>query len=317
MAISERFMLASLTMDYKEIIDQIFLSTIQIENKGQLPSYIPELANIDPNKFGVYIKTINDEEYGIGDFEERFSIQSIAKVLSLSLAYKLVGEKIWERVGVEPSGTPFNSLIQLETEKGIPRNPFNNSGAIVICDILLSQLSNPKKDLLAFVRDISNNQNLNYSEKIANSEKSVGYRNVALCNFIKSFGNIHNEPADVLDLYYHLCSIEMSCKELTETFLFFAYSGKKISNGWPILSKSQTKRINALMQTCGFYDESGEFAFKVGLPGKSGVGGGIIAIHPSNYAIAVWSPKLNSKGNSHRGVKFLENFTTIAESSIF
>lgn len=304
-------------MDYKEIIDQIFTSTLQIENKGELAGYIPELANVNPQKFGVYIKTIDEEEYGIGDFEERFSIQSIAKVLSLSLAFKLLGEKIWERVGVEPSGTPFNSLIQLEREKGIPRNPFNNSGAIVICDILLSQLSNPKEDFLDFVRDISNNPDLNYSRKIAESEKSVGYRNVALCNYIKSFGNIKNEPADVLDFYYNLCSIEMNCKELSETFLFFAYSGKKLSNGWPILSKSQTKRMNALMQTCGFYDESGEFAFKVGLPGKSGVGGGIIAIHPSKYAISVWSPRLNVKGNSYRGVKFLEAFTTMAESSIF
>lgn len=304
-------------MELKSIISNIYKNILNIENKGDLANYIPELANVNPEKFGVHIKTINNEEYGIGDYNEKFSIQSISKVLSLTLAYKLLGENIWKRVGVEPSGTAFNSLIQLEHDNGIPRNPFINSGAIVITDILLSELDNPREDFLHFVRGISDNEEINYSTKIAESEKSVGYKNIAKCNFMKAFGNIKNSPEDVLDLYFDICSLEMNCKELSTLFMYLAHNGKSTINDLQIITKSQSKRINALMQTCGFYDESGEFAFEVGLPGKSGVGGGIIAVLPNQYAITVWSPKLNTKGNSYIGMKFLEHFTTKTELSIF
>ena len=304
-------------MIFKEIIQEVYQKVKIIDDKGQLASYIPELANVDSANFGIYISTIDNLNFGLGDCYDKFSIQSMAKVLSLSLAYSIIGEKLWERVGVEPSGTAFNSLVQLEADKGIPRNPFINAGSIVISDILLSNLENPKEDFLAFVRGISNNPEIDYSHKIAASEKSVGFRNIALCNFIKSLGNIQNEPSEVLDFYFDLCSLEMNCKELSELFLFLANNGRNIFDNNSILTKSQSKRINALMQTCGFYDESGEFAFKVGLPGKSGVGGGIIAIHPNQYAIAVWSPKLNEKGNSYKGMRFLEEFTTKSELSIF
>ncbi len=304
-------------MNFKVIIEETYQKIKNIDDKGQLASYIPELANVDQENFGVHISTIDHLNFGEGNCYDKFSIQSISKVLSLSLAYRILGEKIWDRIGVEPSGTAFNSLVQLEADNGIPRNPFINAGAMVISDILLSNLENPKEDFLTFVRSISNNSELYYSKKIAESEKGVGFRNAALCNFIKSFGNIQNEPSDVLDFYYDLCSLEMNCKELSELFLFLANKGCQIFDNKSILTKSQSKRINALMQTCGFYDESGEFAFKVGLPGKSGVGGGIIAIHPNQYAIAVWSPKLNKKGNSYKGMKFLEEFTTKSESSIF
>lgn len=304
-------------MVFKDIIQEIYHKVKVVEDEGKLASYIPELAHVDPEKFGVYISTLDRVEFGIGDYDEKFSIQSIAKVLSLCLAYRILGVKIWERVGVEPSGTAFNSLVQLEADKGIPRNPFINAGAMVISDILLSNLENPKEDFLAFVRSITNNSEINYSSKIAESEKEVGYRNVALCNFIKSFGNIDNKPSDVLDFYFDLCSLELTCKELVELFLFLANDGRSILNDAAILPMRKSKRVNALMQTCGFYDESGEFAFKVGLPGKSGVGGGIIAIHPNQYAIAVWSPRLNPKGNSYKGMRFLEEFTTHSQLSIF
>jgi glutaminase len=304
-------------VNFKEIIEDVYLNVNTIEDKGNLASYIPELANVASENFGVHITTVNNMSFGIGNCYDKFSIQSIAKVLSLSLAYRILGEKIWDRLSVEPSGTAFNSLIQLEADNGIPRNPFINAGAIVISDILLSNLEHPKDDFLAFVREISNNPEIDYSTRIAASEKIVGFRNIALCNFIKSFGNIENDPSDVLDFYFDLCSLEMSCKELSNLFLFLANNGRNIFDNSAIITKSQSKRINALMQTCGFYDESGEFAFKVGLPGKSGVGGGIIAIHPNQYVIAVWSPKLNAKGNSYKGMKFLEMFTTKSESSIF
>lgn len=304
-------------MDYQKILNNVYENTLSSGDQGHIADYIPELAIVSPNYFGAHLSTIENQQYGVGNNKDRFSIQSIAKVFSLILAYKILDSDTWERVGVEPSGTAFNSLVQLETDNGRPRNPFINSGALVICDILMSHLSHPKHELLDFIRDLSGNKLINYSDRVANSEKSVGYRNVALCNFIKSYDNIKNDPYEVLDLYYNLCSIEMSCEELSNAFLIMANKGRSTINNQTFLTPSQTKRINAIMQSCGFYDESGEFTFKVGLPGKSGVGGGIIAIHPGYYSIAVWSPQLNKKGNSFRGMRFLEQFTTETEFSIF
>ncbi len=303
-------------MNYREILTDIYETIKNEENKGQVTSFIPELSGVNPEHFGVFFKTVNNDEFGFGSFNDKFSIQSIAKVASLSLAYKILGKRMWKRIGVEPSGTAFNSLVQLEADKGIPRNPFINAGAIVVCDILISQLDNPQQDFLSFMRYISDNPSIKFSPKIAKSEKSTGFRNIALCNFIKSFGNIKNDSEEVLDFYFNLCSIEMSCREISNCFLFLANQGRKVSDNKQIINKSRTKRINAIMQTCGLYDESGEFTFKVGLPGKSGIGGGILAIHPNKHTIVVWSPKLNSKGNSYRGMKFLELFTT-KTSSIF
>lgn len=302
---------------YEDIIKKAFDLTKSIPDEGKVATYIPELANVDPAMFGAHITTLSGAAFGIGNNLQKFSIQSIAKVLSLTLAYKIQGERIWERVDVEPSGTKFDSLVLLDNHYGIPRNPFVNAGAIVICDILVTELGDAHKEFLSFVRELSGLPELVYSDKIADSEKAHGYRNTALCNFIKSFGNIENEPAKVLDFYFDMCSLEMTCKELSQTFTFLANDGKMLASGKEIITKSQSKRINALMLTCGFYDESGEFAFKVGLPGKSGVGGGIVALFPDNYTIAVWSPKLNPKGNSFRGMKFLEEVTTHSELTIF
>ncbi len=302
---------------YQAIIDELYSKINQEENLGQVAQYIPELARIDPNYFGVYFSAVEGESYGIGDWQRNFSIQSISKVLTLSIAYRLLGDTIWKRVGVEPSGSAFNSLIQLETDKGIPRNPMINGGAMVICDMLLRELKNPMEEILQFIRKMTLNNQIDYSDAVFQSEKLVGYRNIALCNFIKSYGNIENSPEEVLDFYFKMCSIEMNCQELTQVFSYLVNSNVTNAAGEQILSLSQAKRVNAIMQTCGFYDESGEFSFKVGLPGKSGVGGGIIAVHPNKYSIAVWSPKLNAKGNSYRGMKFLEQFTTKTELSIF
>ncbi|QOD60435.1 glutaminase [Polaribacter haliotis] len=302
---------------YQKIITEIYSDIKDVEDLGKVANYIPELGNVSADNFGINITKINNESFGIGNFEGKFSIQSISKILTLTLAYKLEGEKLWQRVDVEPSGNPFNSLQQLESDYGIPRNPFINSGAIVVCDVLISHLQNPKEEFLNFCRELSNNFTLNYSEKVATSEKNTGFRNVALCNFIKSFKNIKNNVDEVLDFYFHICSLEMSCKELSEIFLYLADDKFRTHKENSVLTESQAKRINAIMLTCGFYDESGEFAFRVGLPGKSGVGGGIVAIHPDEFCIAVWSPKLNKKGNSYKGMLFLENFTTKTACSIF
>jgi len=304
-------------MEFKQILHDIYSELAEKNDNGQVASYIPELANVDPNKFGIHYSSLEGNSYGLGDHQEKFSCQSIIKVLSLCLAIKNEGVKIWKRVGVEPSGTPFNSLVQLEYEHGIPRNPFINAGAIVICDILMSQLENPKADFLAFVQKLAFNSNINYNPKISASEKAHGYRNAALINMMKSFDNIENSIEDVLDFYYDICSIEMTCEELAQTFLLFANNGCIPNSNERIITTSQSKRINAIMQCCGFYDEAGEFSFKVGLPGKSGVGGGIVAIHPGKYSVAVWSPRLNKKGNSYKGILALEMLTTKSELSIF
>jgi glutaminase len=304
-------------MDYNKIIKNIYSEVKHIPPEGKVAGYIPELAKISPDKFGVSLITVNGEEFNEGDFGERFSIQSIAKVFALSMAFSVLGEKIWERVGVEPSGSSFNSIVQLEYEKGKPRNPFINAGALVICDILISKRSDPKAEFLGFVRKLSGSKTINYNLKVAESEKDHGYKNAALINMMKSYGNIINPIEIVLELYYSICSIEMTCTELARAFLPFADLNKKFSFSGFDLTKSQIKRINALMLCCGLYDESGEFAFEVGLPGKSGVGGGIAAINPNQYSVAVWSPRINEKGNSASGMKFLEKLTTVTEDSIF
>lgn len=304
-------------MNYSAILSQIYEEAISLKGEGASASYIPELAKVDANKFGIHLTTIQGQEYHIGDSNECFSIQSISKVLSLAFVLPMLGEELWRRIDVEPSGNPFNSIVQLEYENGIPRNPFINAGALVMADILLSRLDNPKEKFLNFVRTLAGNTSIAYDEQVAASETEHGFVNASLANMMKSYGNIHNEIDAVLDLYFYQCSIAMSCKDLAHAFMIFADEGCIYKASTRILTKAQVKRINALMQTCGFYDEAGEFTFRVGLPGKSGVGGGIVAIHPQCYSVAVWSPRLNKKGNSVLGMKSLELLTTMSGTSIF
>ncbi len=307
-----------MTKQYQHILDEIIVETENLRGKGKAADYIPQLAKVNPDRFGIYLQMLDGVSYSTGDAKVPFSIQSISKVLSLALLIgQPEGEKVWKRVGVEPSGTPFNSLLQLEYENGIPRNPFINAGALVVADQLISMFDDPKYRLLQFVRKLANQQSIHYDVDVATSEKEHGYRNAALANLLKDFGNLDNQVDEVLDLYFHMCAIEMSCEELAQTFLVFANQGKIPHSGEVVLTLSQTKRMNALMQTCGFYDEAGEFTFTVGLPGKSGVGGGIVAVFPGKFSIGVWSPRLNKKGNSIIGMKALELFTTKSELSVF
>jgi glutaminase len=304
-------------MTYQQILQDIYEEVTVLDLQGKQADYIPELAKVDSGKFAINLTDLYAGSFGIGDTEERFSLQSIAKVFAFALIYSRLGNVVFERVGVEPSGNPFNSLVQLEQENGFPRNPLINAGALVVCDMLIDEMDKPEKELFDFIKKISGNTEIAYNPNVYQSEKETGYRNQALINLMKSFGTINNQTEQVLDLYYKLCSVEMSVTELSETFLLFANEGRLPSTGEQILSKSQTKRTNAIMQTCGFYDEAGEFTFRVGLPGKSGVGGGIAAVHPGKYAVAVWSPLLNEKGNSVKGMKALELLTTKLGWSIF
>jgi glutaminase len=303
-------------IDFQSILTSINKAASKENDRGKIADYIPELAKIDVENFGIHLIDIQQNTYSAGNSDEKFSIQSISKVLSLSMALGLIGEKLWERVDVEPSGDPFNHLSLLELENGIPRNPLINPGAIVIADILVSQLEHPKEEFLAFVQNIANDDTIAYDVDVAKSEKRTGFRNFAAANLLKSYGNLNNDVDVVLDFYFHQCSLAMSCSQLTNTFFMFMNNGKCRKNN-TFLTISQVKRINAIMLTCGFYDEAGEFAFEVGLPGKSGVGGGIVAFLPNKFCVATWSPGLNPKGNSKLGMLALEKLTTETELSIF
>ena len=304
-------------MNYKKIIEKIYKEVKPLVDEGNVADYIPVLANVPKNKFAITVSTVNGEEYSVGDFEEDFSIQSISKVFSLSIAMDIVGDKLWKRVGREPSGNSFNSLVQLEYENGIPRNPFINAGAIVVSDAIFEGRGKTKNRILKFVREVSGNKTLSYDEEVAESERVYGNRNRAMANLIKSFDNLDNLADEVLDIYFHQCSINMNTKDLARSFLFLANSGINPKTNKKILSTRKTKRMNSIMLTCGLYDAVGDFAYRVGLPGKSGVGGGIVAVVPSELSIAVWSPSLNKNGNSFAGTKALELFTTYANNSIF
>ena len=304
-------------MDYQKILENIYQAIQPYAKEGKQADYIPELAKVNPDQFGMCLHTIYGEIYSIEQADTRFSIQSISKVFSLAMCLSLLGNKLWERVGKEPSGTAFNSLIQLEVEKGIPRNPFINAGAIVMSDILLSHLERPEEQFLDFVRTLAGDNTIDYNRDVATSERETGYLNAAIANLLKYHGTIKNDIEQVLRFYFLMCSVEMSCRELSRAFLAFANHRRKFNYAGVTLTASKVKRMNAIMQICGFYDEAGEFSYLVGLPGKSGVGGGIVAIYPLQYSVAVWSPRLNSKGNSVMGIKALELFTTETEESIF
>jgi glutaminase len=256
----------------------------------------------------------------VGKSEEKFSIQSISKVLAFSLAIETYSKSLYKRVGVEPSGSAFNSLVQLEYEHGIPRNPFINAGAIVVMDALMSHFGGDYAALetvMKFIRDIADDQSIGFDAVVAKSEMEHASRNLALAQLMKSFGNFENDVHEVVQTYFKQCAISMSTQELSRAMIYLAFNGKDPISGKEFLNEAQAKRVNALMLTCGHYDASGDFAFNVGLPAKSGVGGGIVAVVPNVMSIAVWSPRLNANGNSHVGTLALQLFTTKTGLSIF
>ncbi len=306
-------------MNYQSILEKIYDEIQPFANDGKQADYIPALAEVNPDQFGICLRMLSGETYELGDADVRFSIQSISKVFSLAIALSFEGKELWKRIGVEPSGSAFNSLVQLEYEHGKPRNPFINAGAIVTADVMITHLGVEKAEdfFLNFVRELCGSKDITFNDKVADSEQSTGYLNASIAYLLKYHHNIDNDINDVLHLYFRMCSLEMNCRELSSAFLAFARSNEPFSHAGVELTISRVKRINAIMSTCGFYDEAGEFSFLVGLPGKSGVGGGIVALYPSRYSIAVWSPRLNSKGNSILGMKALELFTTETRESVF
>lgn len=303
----------------QQIVDAVHRELRDRPDKGRVATYIPQLATVPPEKFGIAVAPLSGPIVGAGDADEPFSIQSISKVFTLTLALGQVGDRLWERVDREPSGNAFNSIVQLEHEQGKPRNPFVNAGAIAVTDLVLGG-HKPREaigEILRFVRFLAQDESIVIDHEVARSEQAHGDRNLALAHFMRSFGVIHHAPAEVLGVYFHQCAIAMSCRQLAQAGLFLAASGRDPRTGYNVVPARRARRINALMMTCGHYDGAGDFAFRVGLPGKSGVGGGILAIVPGKAVIAVWSPGLDASGNSLLGTAALELLAQRAGWSVF
>ncbi len=305
--------------DLAAIVRDVVADMHAREDRGTVATYIPELANVDPGYFGLAIVDVAGNVYAGGDCAVPFSIQSISKVFTLTLALGRIGDRLWRYVGREPSGNRFNSIVQLEHEAGVPRNPFINAGAIAVTDVILSgrQPRETLGEILRFVQFLADDATVSIDKDVADSEKRTGYRNSALANYMKSFGVIQNSVDYTLGVYFHHCAIAMTCEQLARAGLFLSCNGTNPLTGLSVVSAERARRINALMLTCGHYDGSGEFAYRVGLPGKSGVGGGILAIAPGKASIAVWSPGLDEAGNSHLGRIALEELTRRTGWSIF
>lgn len=301
---------------FQPVLDRIAAEIEKTPVRGRPADYIPALAACDPRRFGMAVAEPDGTVYGVGDWRQPFSAQSITKVFTLALDLAREGDALWEHVGREPSGNPFNSLVQLEYENGIPRNPFINAGALVVTDRLQTQTGDAAEALIDFLRAESGNDGLAINEAVAASESAHGDRNAALGHFMASYGNIDNPVPVLLNQYFRQCSVEASCADLALATGFLARHGLR-SDGTRLLTNSQSKQVNAIMLTCGTYDAAGDFAYRVGLPGKSGVGGGIIAVVPGHCTICVWSPGLDERGNSVSGVTALDRFTTLTGLSVF
>ncbi|BAX54167.1 Glutaminase 2 [Photobacterium damselae subsp. piscicida] len=300
------------------LLNEILDEARPLIGQGKVADYIPALANVPASKLGIAVCYNDGEIIEAGDSQEGFSIQSISKVLALTLAMTLYEpEEIWTRVGKEPSGHAFNSMIQLELENGIPRNPFINAGALIVSDLLHSRLSAPQYRMLELVRQLSQNPTIIYDKIVASSEMQHSDRNASIAYLMRSFGNFSNEVMPVLTNYFSYCALKMSCVDLARTFSYLANTGGPLGAEQGIISQTQCKQMNALLATCGLYDGAGEFAYRVGMPGKSGVGGGIIAVVPGEMTVAVWSPELDHSGNSLAGTAVLEMFAERAGRSIF
>lgn len=304
-------------MDYQEIIEEVYQEVQQENQRGKVATYIPELASVNPDQFGIALVDLQGNVFAVGDSQIPFSIQSISKVHTLTMVFPKFDPQLWSRVNVEPSGNPFNSIAQLEYEKGIPRNPFINAGALVITDALCSKFQNPTRQISDFINEVAGEDCVNINTAVKKSEQNHAERNTALAYFLKSYKNFYNPIDQVLDVYFSHCAIEMTCVDLAKSFSFLANDGYSIFAQREILSESHARRINAIMLTCGFYDEAGEFAYRVGLPGKSGVGGGVAAVMPHKFSIAVWCPELNEKGNSVKAIRALELLTNKLSFSLF
>jgi glutaminase len=304
------------------ILDEVAESARPEAHRGEVADYIPPLADVDPHLFGLAMVDMDGNEHVVGDVDVALPIQSISKVFSLVLAMQKadrargVAEELWRRVGVEPSGDPFNSLVQLERERGVPRNPMINAGALVVDDVLLDHCDDARAATLDLLSDLAG-ERVEVDQSILQAESDTGRRNRAIANLMADFGNLRHDVDEVLDAYTFACAISMTTRQLARASRFLANDGVDPASGERILAAPLARRIGALMITCGTYDAAGEFAFDVGLPCKSGVAGAIMALVPHRMGIAVWSPPLDDAGNSVAGRVALHELSERLDLSIF
>jgi glutaminase len=306
-------------MSFQDVLEEVVADISAYRGQGKVAAYIPTLARADPAKLGVAAVMADGKSYAVGDTDEAFSIQSVAYVFTLALALQHHKSALWNHVGREPAGSPVNSIIQLEMEKGRPRNPLTAAGSLVVCDQLIGRRSADEalEELLQFIRTCAGDDTIAVDETLAMSESKAGALNRSLAYFIAAFGNLQNPVEQVLSFYYRQCSIAMTCRQLARASLFLAFDGTDPATNAQVTIPSRSRRINALMLTAGHYDNSGDFAFRVGLPGKSSVSGAIIAIAPGHGAVCTWSPGLNAAGTSLAGAMALERLVERTGWSIF
>ncbi|GLC32172.1 glutaminase A [Clostridium omnivorum] len=302
------------------LLEAVVENNRQWTKEGKIATYIPELGKADPNTLGICITTLHGEEYFGGDYETKFTIQSISKVITLMLALLDNGrDRVFSKVGVEPTADAFNSIITLETKNTQkPLNPMINAGAIATVSLIEGKNSEEAFNrILNFTRKITGNPDININKDVYNSEKATGHRNRALAYFMKSTGVIENDVEEVLDVYFRQCSMEATCKDIARIGAMLANDGVLPWSGERIIPRHVARIVKTIMVTCGLYDASGQFAVEIGVPAKSGVGGGILAAVPGRMGIGVLSPALDARGNSIAGLKALEELSKELDLSIF
>ena len=288
--------------------------------RGNVATYIPELSTGNRDALGIYIVTCDGEEFSAGDIDEQFTIQSISKVITLICALEDYGsEEVFKKISAEPTADAFNSIINLETKNyHKPLNPMINSGAIATVSMLKGKSLSEKYDrVVSLIRELSQNQNITLNEKVYMSENKTGNRNRSIAYFMKSTGVIDGDIEECLTLYFLLCSLNITCKDISKIASVIANKGVLPWNGKRVFKEETANITKAIMLTCGMYDASGEFSIMVGIPAKSGVGGGIMAVVPNRMGIGVIGPSLDEKGNSIAGVKLLKDLSKEYNLSIF
>ncbi|MFZ3484993.1 glutaminase A [Sphingomonas sp. 3-13AW] len=293
----------------KEIADEIAANAAEIEAKADA-----KVEGLDPGPFGIAVTTMDGETYCGGTADTRFPLQSIAKVFTLEIVLDAIGDRIFKRVGREPSGDPFNSIIDLERTKGIPRNPFVNAGALVTVDAMIDAQCARDAVIDLVKRELGRDVPLD--EDVLASEENAGDLNRAMLSFMKHHENLRSEPDDVMSAYVRQCAISLDVAGLSQAGVFLART-RLDGDDERREQATRMRKLLALMMTCGHYDGSGDFALRVGLPAKSGVGGGILAVMPEVASIAVWSPNLDQHGNSILGVRALEMLVHRTGWSVF
>ena len=284
----------------KKILEEI-VKRNKIKTKfGNVANYIPGLDKADKESLGICLLDMDGNKYLTGDYNKKFTIQSVSKPIALMLAMLDNGiDYVFSKIGTEPTGDAFNSMIRLETaEIKKPYNPMINAGAIAISSMIKGKDKEDKFNrLLEFFKLVTENKTLDYNEEIYNGENRTGNKNRAMAYFMKDQGGIESSVEDSLDVYFKQCSIEVTTVDLAMVGMFLARNGR-LSTGEKVISDYEARVVKSLMMTCGMYDGSGEFALKVGIPSKSGVGGGIMSVIPNKVGIGIYGPSLDKKGNS-------------------